>query len=155
MIKKNSIILIILFFLSNCGYTPMYSNNKNVNFYIEEINFNKGDIYLINQLKSNLKNYLKEKEGNKFIIDADIQYNKKIVSRNNTGDISEYNLSSTAIFLIKFKDTSEKISISESFNMENLEDEFSEMQYEEAIKQNMAQSTITKLISKLLRLNDN
>ena len=155
MIKKNSIILIILFFLSNCGYTPMYSNNKNVNFYIEEINFNKGDIYLINQLKSNLKNYLKEKEGNKFIIDADIQYNKKIVSRNNTGDISEYNLSSTAIFLIKFKDTTEKISISESFNMENLEDEFSEMQYEEAIKQNMAQSTITKLISKLLRLNDN
>lgn len=155
MIKKNSIILIILFFLSNCGYTPMYSNNKNVNFYIEEINFNKGDIYLINQLKSNLKNYLKEKEGNKFIIDADIQYNKKIVSRNNTGDISEYNLSSTAIFLIKFKDTSEKISISESFNMENLEDEFSEMQYEEAIKQNMAQSTITKLISKLLKLNDN
>jgi outer membrane lipopolysaccharide assembly protein LptE/RlpB len=155
MIKKNSIILIILFFLSNCGYTPMYSNNKKVNFYIEEINFNKGDIYLINQLKSNLKNYLKEKEGNKFIIDADIQYNKKIVSRNNTGDISEYNLSSTAIFLIKFKDTSEKISISESFNMENLEDEFSEMQYEEAIKQNMAQSTITKLISKLLRLNDN
>lgn len=155
MIKKNSIILIILFFLSNCGYTPMYSNNKNVNFYIEEINFNKGDIYLINQLKSNLKNYLKEKEGNKFIIDADIQYNKKIVSRNNTGDISEYNLSSTAIFLIKFKDTSEEISISESFNMENLEDEFSEMQYEEAIKQNMAQSTITKLISKLLRLNDN
>src|SRR6056300_162844 len=147
MIKKNSIILIILFFLSNCGYTPMYSNNKNVNFYIEEINFNKGDIYLINQLKSNLKNYLKEKEGNKFIIDADIQYNKKIISRNNTGDISEYNLSSTAIFLIKFKDTSEKISISESFNMENLEDEFSEMQYEEAIKQNMAQSTITKLIS--------
>jgi outer membrane lipopolysaccharide assembly protein LptE/RlpB len=155
MIKKNSIILIILFFLSNCGYTPMYSNNKKVNFYIEEINFNKGDIYLINQLKSNLKNYLKEKEGNKFIIDADIQYNKKIVSRNNTGDISEYNLSSTAIFLIKFKDTSEKISISESFNMENLEDEFSEIQYEEAIKQNMAQSTITKLISKLLRLNDN
>ena len=155
MIKKNSIILIILFFLSNCGYTPMYSNNKNVNFYIEEINFNKGDIYLINQLKSSLKNYLKEKEGNKFIIDADIQYNKKIVSRNNTGDISEYNLSSTAIFLIKFKDTSKKISISESFNMENLEDEFSEMQYEEAIKQNMAQSTITKLISKLLRLNDN
>jgi len=155
MIKKNSIILIILFFLSNCGYTPMYSNNKKVNFYIEEINFNKGDIYLINQLKSNLKNYLKEKEGNKFIIDADIQYNKKIVSRNNTGDISEYNLSSTAIFLIKFKDTSEKISISESFDMENLEDEFSEMQYEEAIKQNMAQSTITKLISKLLRLNDN
>jgi len=155
MIKKNSIILIILFFLSNCGYTPMYSNNKKVNFYIEEINFNKGDIYLINQLKSNLKNYLKEKEGNKFIIDADIQYNKKIVSRNNTGDILEYNLSSTAIFLIKFKDTSEKISISESFNMENLEDEFSEMQYEEAIKQNMAQSTITKLISKLLRLNDN
>ena len=133
----------------------MYSNNKNVNFYIEEINFNKGDIYLINQLKSNLKNYLKEKEGNKFIIDADIQYNKKIISRNSTGDISEYNLSSTAIFLIKFKDTSEKISISESFNMENLEDEFSEMQYEEAIKQNMAQSTITKLISKLLRLNDN
>jgi outer membrane lipopolysaccharide assembly protein LptE/RlpB len=155
MIKKNSIILIILFFLSNCGYTPMYSNNKKVNFYIEEINFNKGDIYLINQLKSNLKNYLKEKEGNKFIIDADIQYNKKIVSRNNTGDISEYNLSSTAIFLIKFKDTSEKISISESFNMENLEDEFSEIQYEEAIKQNMAQSTITKLISKLLKLNDN
>jgi hypothetical protein len=39
MIKKNIIIISLIFFLGNCGFTPIYLNNTNVNFSIEKINY--------------------------------------------------------------------------------------------------------------------
>jgi len=154
--KKNSILLIILFFLSNCGYSPIYSNNKNINFHIERINFNKGDAFLIQQLKSNLKKYLiKKTDSSKILIDANIIYKKQIVSKDKEGIASQYTLTSQATFLIQFNDLTKTITIDESLNMDNFEDEFSEIQYERNIKQNMARSISSKLITQLIRLNDN
>jgi len=154
--KKNSILLIILFFLSNCGYSPIYSNNKNINFHIERINFNKGDAFLIQKLKSNLKKYLiKKTDSSKILIDANIIYNKQIVSKDKEGNASQYTLTSQATFLIQFNDLTKTITIDESLNMDNFTDEFSEIQYKKNIKQNMARSISSKLITQLIRLNDN
>jgi len=154
--KKNSILLIILFFLSNCGYSPIYSNNKNINFHIERINFNKGDAFLIQKLKSNLKKYLiKKTDSSKILIDANIIYKKQIVSKDKEGIASQYTLTSQATFLIQFNDLTKTITIDESLNMDNFTDEFSEIQYEKNIKQNMARSISSKLITQLIRLNDN
>ena len=56
MIKKNIIILSIIFFLTNCGFSPIYLKNENRNFSIEKVIYT-GDRELNNFLKSNLKNY--------------------------------------------------------------------------------------------------
>ena len=56
MIKKNVIILSLIFFLTNCGFTPIYLKNTNVNFSIEQINYT-GDRELNNFLKTNLSKY--------------------------------------------------------------------------------------------------
>jgi hypothetical protein len=60
MIKKNVIILSIIFFLTNCGFSPIYLKNENMNFSIEKVIYT-GDRELNNFLKSNLNNY-KNKE---------------------------------------------------------------------------------------------
>ena len=63
MIKKNLIILIFMF-LNSCGFTPIYVNNSNLNFSIEQINY-IGDRELNNFLKTNLNKYKNEKIENK------------------------------------------------------------------------------------------
>ena len=59
MIKKNLIILIFMF-LNSCGFTPLYTNNSDVNFSIEQVNYT-GDRELNNFLKTNLNKYKNEK----------------------------------------------------------------------------------------------
>ena len=56
MIKKNILIISLIFFLTSCGFTPIYSKNNNVNFSIEQVNFT-GDRELNNFLKTNLDQY--------------------------------------------------------------------------------------------------
>ena len=68
MIKKNNIISLI-FFLTNCGFTPIYLKNTNVNFSIEQVNYT-GDRELNNFLKTNLNQYKNEKIDNKIYIEA-------------------------------------------------------------------------------------
>ena len=56
MLKKNIIILSLFLFLTNCGFTPIYLKNNNVNFSIEQISY-IGDRDLNNFLKINLDKY--------------------------------------------------------------------------------------------------
>ena len=153
--KKICIIFLILLFTKSCGYTPMYSKNQKVNFYIKSVEFAESDKDLANYLKLNLNNYFKKKNGSEYIIDANISYKKTIASKDSTGEIEEYNLSSVAKFIIKSNNFSKAININETFKMENFTDEFQEREYEENIKKNMARSITSKLLFQLSRFNVN
>ncbi len=52
MIKKNIIVISLIFFLTNCGFSPIYIKNTNTNFSIENVNY-QGDRELNNFLKIN------------------------------------------------------------------------------------------------------
>ena len=56
MIKKFTFLLVIIFFTTNCGFTPIYSNKNINNISIDKLNF-EGDRTLNNYLKSNLSRY--------------------------------------------------------------------------------------------------
>ena len=155
MIKKKFIIFIFLFLLNNCDYKPIYSNNNNVDFYIESIEFNDGDVDIINNLKRNLNKLQEKKEGKKLSIKSTIQYDKKVIGRDSSSSISEYNLVATGIFIIQHKDEIITVKIQESLNMNNFEDEFEENKYEKNVKKNIAKSMSTKLVMQLLKINDN
>ena len=153
--KKIYIIFLILFFTQSCGYTPMYSKNQKVNFYIKSIEFTDSDKNFANYLKLNLNNYFEKKNGSEYIIDANISYKKTIASKDSTGEIEEYNLSSVAKFIIKSNNFSKTININESFKMENFSDEFQEKEYEDNIKKNIARTMTSKLLSQLSRFDVN
>ena len=55
MIKKHIVLISLIFFLTHCGFSPIYVKNTNTNFSIENINY-KGDRDLNNFLKINLDN---------------------------------------------------------------------------------------------------
>jgi len=153
--KKICTIILILLFTQSCGYTPMYSKNQKVNFYIKSVEFTESDKDLANYLKLNLNNYFEKKDGSEYIIDANISYKKTIASKDSTGEIEEYNLSSVAKFIIKSNNFSKTINMNESFKMENFSDEFQEKEYEDNIKKNIARTVTSKLLFQLSRFDVN
>jgi len=147
MLKKNIIILTLIFFLANCGFTPIYLKNDNVNFSIEQIEF-KGDRDLNNFLKINLDRYKNQKNDNKISLDVETKYEKNILSKDGTGKISSYQLNAEEIFIIK--STNKIIKIKEKKILESKDDKFEEARNEKSVKQSFASSLSNKLISELI-----
>ena len=146
MIKKNILVISLLFFLNSCGFQPIYSKNNNINFSIEQINFT-GDRELNNFIKTNLYQY-KNSDNNKIFIEAKSEYNKFILTKDGKGEVTNYELNAEIVFLIKT--TNKQIKISEKKIMESNADKFEENKYEKSIKQNFASSITFKLIQELI-----
>jgi len=147
MIKKKNLLIFFILFLTNCGFYPIYSQNNNVNFSIEEIKY-KGDRDINNFLKINLNKYKNSNLEDKIFIDVESFYEKNIFNKDGTGKIKDYELKVEVIFLISNKN--KKIKISEKKIMKNFEDKIEEARYEKSIKENFASSISTKLISELI-----
>ena len=147
MLKKNIIILSLILFLANCGFTPIYLKNKNINFSVEQVDY-IGDRDLNNFLKINLDRYKNEKNSNKIFLNVETKYNKNILSKDSTGKISSYQLDVEAIFVIK--STNKIIKITEKKILDSKDDKFEEARYEKSLKQSFAYSISNKLISELI-----
>jgi len=147
MLKKNIIILFLIVLLSNCGFTPIYIKNNNTNFSIEKIDFT-GDRELNNFLKSNLNQYKNKKVDNKIYIEAVSIYEKNILSKNSSGEVTKYQLDAEIVF--KIKPSNKEIKITEKKVMNSMSDKFEEARYERLIKQSFASSISNKLSSKLI-----
>ena len=147
MIRKNIIILSLIFFLNSCGFTPVYIKNKNTNFSIEQINIT-GDRELNNFLKTNLYQYKNEKIDNKIFIEAVSVYKKIILSKDGTGEVTNYQLEAEVTFLIK--PMNKEIKITEKKIMDSINDKFEEARKERSVKQSFASSISNKLSSELI-----
>jgi len=147
MLKKNIIILSLILFLTNCGFTPIYLKNNNLNFSIEQIKYT-GDRDLNNFLKINLDRYKNEKIDNKIFLTSETKYEKNILSKDGTGKITSYQLKVEVTFVVE--STNNKIIISEKKIINSMDDKFEEARYEKSIKQSFAYSISSKLISELI-----
>ena len=145
--RKNIIIISLIVFLTNCGFTPIYTNNTNVNFSIEQVDFT-GDRELNNFLKTNLNQYKNEKNENKFYIKANSTYEKIILTKDGTGEVTKYKLEVEVIFLIK--PSNKRIKITEQKIMDSVSDKLEQARNERFIKQNFASSISNKLSSELI-----
>ena len=145
--RKNIIIISLIFFLTNCGFAPIYLNNAKVNYSIEQINY-EGDRELNDFLKTNLNQYKNEKNKNKIYIEANSIFKKIVLSKNGAGDITSYQLKAEVIFLVK--PLNKKIKITEKKIMNIMDDKFEEARYERSTKQSFASSISNKLSSELI-----
>ena len=147
MIRKNIILISLIFFLTHCGYTPIYLQNTDVNFSIEQVKYT-GDREINNFFKTKLSQYKNEKIDNKIYIEVNSIYEKIILSKDGTGAVTNYQLEAQVIFLIK--PLNKVIKINDKKIMKSMDDQFEEAKYERTIKQGFASSITNKLISKLL-----
>ena len=147
MIKKYIVLMSLIFFLTNCGFSPIYVKNTNTNFSIENVNY-QGDRELNNFLKTNLNQYKNENSDRKILIEATSEYEKIVLTKNAASEVTNYKLIAKVIFLIK--STNKKINITEEKIISSMDDKFEEARKERATKQNFARSISNKLISELV-----
>jgi len=146
MMKKNILVITLIFFLVNCGFTPIYLMKKG-NFSIEQVNYT-GDKELNNFLKTNLDQYKNKKIDNKIYIEADSVYKKIVLSKDGAGKVTNYQLEAEVIFLIK--PLNKRIKITEKKIMNSMDDKFEEARTERTIKQSFASSISNKLSSEII-----
>jgi len=132
--KKIIFIVIALFMLNNCGYTPIYSS-KNNNFYIEILQKDKSK--LNSKIENNIKKY--SNQNSKNTIKLEISSNKKIdvTSKDSKGDPLKFQMTVSLNINILSKNNykiNKTKSFFSNFNYNNNSNKFSLKQYEKEIE---------------------
>tara|TARA_Y100000741_G_scaffold229241_1_gene175106 strand:- start:552 stop:1010 length:459 start_codon:yes stop_codon:yes gene_type:complete len=138
-------LLIVLFFVSGCGYSPIFSS-KNSNFSIIEIGIT-GNNKINNIINNKLNNY-KNSDGEKtFSLNINTNSQKNISSKNSKGDPKTFNLKVSVKISIKDSkgNLKEKLFI-KSVNYKNLDNKFNLKKYEEKLTKNLAEIISDEII---------
>ena len=151
MKSKNLIFIILLIFLSNCGYSKVYNNNSDTEIKITLLEM-EGNREINNKINSGLKKYYSNESENQFEIKINTILNKEIISKDATGKITNYELQAVSNFQISYNGKNINASFQEKLNIKNIEDSFEQRKYENVVKNNFASSIREKLILKLKTL---
>ncbi len=133
-----SIILLSLFLLTACGYTPLYIAKKE-NFYISEIQSNNKNNYYY-YFKNHLKSYMQGDQVNKknLKIEIDISKNKKTISKDSKGNPLIYSLEiSSNVKVLEDENLVLTKKIQKKFKYNNKSDIFELYRYEEKVEKNL------------------
>ena len=151
---KNIILIFFIFFLSSCGYSSIYKNQKSQDFQLN-ITEMAGDNEFNNLLKNELKLYSNSDSNKKYDISLNSAYQKIIVSKNSSGVATDYKILVNTIINIKLNNKIHNLKFSDSINIKHNSNSFEQKKYERNIKKNFASLVREKLVIKIFNLNDN
>ena len=99
---KNIILIIFLFLIYSCGYTSIYKNLGNQNFQIN-ITEMQGDTKMNNLIKKEIN--LHSNKDSLYIFDVLVKtdYIKKVLVKDNSGTITDYEIYTNSTFTINFE----------------------------------------------------
>lgn len=146
---KKLIIFLIIILTPGCGFEPIYSTKNNLDYKLNTIE-RKGDSSIDNLIATELQR-LSNDQSNKLIdIVINTSYEKKILSKDSKGSVSDYQININTKFLIIFKEKELKFQFSDKQNIKNISDIFEQKNYENIIKKNFANSAVRKLNLELI-----
>ena len=146
MIKKINKFLIVLFFLSGCGYSPIFSvDNSKFQFSKIEI---EGDEKVNRILLKKLNVYKKKQNTDKiFILKINNETNRTIASKDTKGNLDKYNLEMKIIVEIEKIDGDKIVkNFVKNTSYNNLPNKFELSNYEKSIKENLARKISEEII---------
>lgn len=146
MIKKNLIkLLILLFFISGCGYSPIFSK-KNTSFSIYELSAS-GNSKLNKIINNRLNNYKGSDGKRKFSLTLETHLNKEIALRDSKGNPKTYRINLLSNISIKdFDGTVKNKSFSKSVDYNNKSNKSNLKKYENKTSKNLAEKIADELI---------
>lgn len=150
---KNKIIIILLIFLSGCGYTSIYEGNQTRDIKLSIIKIN-GDNELNNLIEKELKLFSNNNSKKEYFLSFNTNYQKMITSKNLAGVANTYNITLSANILIEINNKINNFKFKENINISSNTNSFEQNNYEKSIKKNFASSIREKLIIKILNTND-
>jgi len=147
--KQKLLILIITFLLlQNCGYAPIYSNVKSMDYKINIVNLT-GDDGMNNILTSQLKKYSGTTSDNILNLKIKTKYDKSILTRNKTGQITNYLIKTKIEFEVVNSSYNEKFVFEDETKTSSMDSNFELDKYEDTIKNNFIDSKIQAFLLKI------
>ncbi len=146
MIKKNLIkLLILLFFIYGCGYSPIFSN-KNSNFSIYELSVSGNS--KLNKIINNKLNKFKGSDNQKnFSLTIETYLNKEVASRDSKGNPKTYRINLESNISIKDLNGNVKNkSFSKSVDYNNRSNKSNLRKYENETSKNLAGKVADEII---------
>ena len=149
MIKKIFLLILIIFGVTNCGYTPMLSQNNKLNFTIVNLEL-LGNKTINNFFEKKLNQHSNSSNDKKYKILINSDYQKINVAKDSTGNVTNIKLVSTIDVTYSLynesKNQEKKISFSESIIIKKNDNTFEQNNYERSILNNLLQLLFNKLI---------
>jgi len=145
--RKISLLILILF-ISNCGYTPIFNSDNKTKIKINIISI-KGDKKINNLLINDIKKLSRNDFEKEFDIKIDTNFDKLITAKDSKGVASNYELKVVTKFEIVKPNENKLFSFEEKIDISNNSNLFEQKKYENNIKITFAKSIINKLIEKL------
>ena len=155
MLKKFIFPFFLIFFFSNCGYTPIYLNSSETNFKIS--NFKVSGNNEVNSIVENkLNKYLNNTHEKKYDIEILTSYEKVSVAKDTTGNTTNFKLIiGINLNYIKIneeqKNKMKNISFSEELIIKRDQNNYEQNNYEQIIIRNMTEMLTEKIILHLSR----
>ena len=146
--KKIHFIIFIVFFLNHCGFSPIYLQEKNINYNIQ-VGSVEGDRLINNLIVSQLNRNNNEETVDIIKIDINTEYKKTINSKNATGAAASYELVSVTLLDITKNNKTDRMVINKKFILDKNDNSFDQNNYEKTIKETFAASIVEQLRFKL------
>jgi hypothetical protein len=141
-------LFILIFFISNCGYTPIYNSDNKTKIKINILS-TQGDKKINNLLISDIKKLSRNDFEKEFNIKINTNFSKLITAKDSKGVASNYELKVITKFEIVKENESKLLSFEEKIDISNNSNLFEQKKYEDNIKTTFAKSIINKLMEKL------
>ena len=149
--KIKKIFIVLLFFLQNCGYTPIHSEYRNLDYRLNIIEM-KGEPIINNLISTKLKKLSNDKAKKTINLKISSDSERLILSKNKQNEITYYQLVQSINFEITDeKGLEKKFNFNETIKIKNINDQFEMKKYQDEITKNFINSKIDEFILQLKR----
>ena len=148
---KKVFLIILITFLTQCGYTSLYQDMGKININIKVVDM-KGDNQLNNLIRTELQRYQSSDTEKKFLINIKSEYTKKTLTRDKTGNTTVLRLAAKIIFDVTLNENKYQFIYEEGLDINKSSNYNEQSEYENIVKRNFTETIRDKLILKLIEL---
>ena len=148
---KKVFLIILITFLTQCGYTSLYQDIGKININIKVVDM-KGDNQLNNLIRTELQRYQSSDTEKNFLINVESKYTKKTLTKDKTGNVTTLRLTANVNFEVTLNENKYNFIYEEVLNINKSSNSNEQSEYEYIVKRNFTETIRDKLILKLIEL---
>ena len=136
--------LILLIFISNCGYSIVHKDIEKRNIDVKIID-TRGNANINTKLVKKLKQLSNNNAEDSIEVNINSIYQKKVISRTSTGSVDDYKIILTVNYNILVNENIQTINFQQEFKLKNTDESFERQKNEAILIDDFISSSINEL----------
>ena len=136
--------LILLIFISNCGYSIVHKDIEKRNIDVKIID-TRGNTNINAKLVKKLKQLSNNNAEDSIEVNINSNYQKQIISRTSTGSVDDYKIILTVNYNILVNENIQTINFQQEFKLKNTDESFERQKNEAILIDDFISSSVNEL----------